>query len=111
MLWAILCNGVMLMSKQRYIVRTYSGCEEKIKKNIEKRIKSAGLESRISRVWLPTREECNTYGLLRRGYRGYGTKWTPEHLLIEMEMDQETRQFILQTIGVVEFVKPRQELQ
>ena len=98
----------MLMSKQRYIVRTYSGCEEKIKKNIEKRIKLAGLESRISRVWLPTREECKTYGLFRRGY---GRKWTPEQLLIEMVMDQETRQFILQTIGVVEFVKPRQELQ
>ncbi|MDW8003161.1 MAG: transcription termination/antitermination NusG family protein, partial [Deltaproteobacteria bacterium] len=42
------------MAKQWYVVHTMSGFEEKVKASIEERVKSKGLEDKISRILIPT---------------------------------------------------------
>jgi transcriptional antiterminator NusG len=89
------------MSKQWYAVHTYAGQEEKIKQNIERRVESLGLDTRISRVLVPTEEESKLRGnkkvIVKR-------KVFPGYVLVEMEMDDETWHFIRQTVGVTGFL-------
>jgi transcriptional antiterminator NusG len=48
------------MEKQWYVVHTYSGYENKVKANLEKRVASMGMEDKIFRVLVPTEEEVET---------------------------------------------------
>ncbi|MBV9866878.1 MAG: transcription termination/antitermination factor NusG [Abitibacteriaceae bacterium] len=89
------------MSKNWYAVHTYAGQEEKIKQNIERRVKAIGLDGRISRVLVPTEEESK----VRAGKKvTVKKKVFPGYVLVEMEMDDETWHFIRQTVGVTGFV-------
>jgi len=45
------------MEKHWYVVHTYSGYENKVKTNLEKRVESMGMEDKIFRVLIPTEEE------------------------------------------------------
>lgn len=45
------------MEKNWYVVHTYSGYENKVKLNLEKRIESMGMEDKIFRVIVPEEEE------------------------------------------------------
>ncbi|MCS6861322.1 MAG: transcription termination/antitermination protein NusG [Abditibacteriales bacterium] len=87
--------------RQWYLVHTYPGQEDKIKTNIERRVKSQGLEERISRVLVPTEEEVKIRGGKRQIVK---RKVFPGYVLIEMEMDKDTWHFIRQTVGVTGFV-------
>ena len=89
------------MSKNWYAVHTYAGQEEKIKQNIERRVKAIGLDDRISRVIVPTEEQTK----VRNGKKvQVKVKPFPGYVLVEMEMDDETWHFIRQTVGVTGFV-------
>jgi transcription termination/antitermination protein NusG len=89
------------MSKHWYAVHTYAGQEEKIKQNIERRVKSVGLDSRIARVLVPTEEESRLRGNKKVTVK---RKVFPGYVLVEMGMDDETWHFIRQTVGVTGFV-------
>lgn len=89
------------MSKNWYAVHTYAGQEEKIKQNIERRVKAIGLDDRIARVLVPTEEESK----VRAGKKvTVKRKVFPGYVLVEMSMDDETWHFIRQTVGVTGFV-------
>jgi transcription termination/antitermination protein NusG len=89
------------MSKHWYAVHTYAGQEEKIKSNIERRVKKTGLDTRITRVLVPMEEEER----MRAGKRvKVKKKIFPGYVLVEMEMDDETWHFIRETVGVTGFV-------
>lgn len=45
------------MSKNWYVVHTYSGYENKVKANLEKRVESMGMEDKIFRVLVPMEEQ------------------------------------------------------
>jgi transcriptional antiterminator NusG len=89
------------MSKQWYAVHTYAGQEEKIKTNLERRLATVGLESRISRVLVPTEEETKMRNNKKVTVK---RKVFPGYVLVEMEMDDETWHFIRQTVGVTGFL-------
>jgi len=89
------------MTKQWYAVHTYAGQEEKIKQNIERRVKKLGLDTRISRVLVPTEEESKLRGNKKVTIK---KKVFPGYVLVEMEMDDETWHFIRETVGVTGFV-------
>src|SRR4028118_575669 len=89
------------MVKQWYAVHTYAGQEEKIKQNIERRVKKLGLDTRISRVLVPTEEESKLRGNKKVTVK---KKVFPGYVLVEMEMDDETWHFIRQTVGVTGFL-------
>lgn len=48
------------MEKRWYVVHTYSGYENKVKANLEKRVESMGMEDKIFRVLVPMEEELVT---------------------------------------------------
>lgn len=89
------------MSKQWYAVHTYAGQEEKIKQNIERRVTSRGLVTRIGQVLVPTEEEERVRGGKRVKVK---KKIFPGYVLVEMEMDDETWHFISETVGVTGFL-------
>jgi len=89
------------MSKHWYAVHTYAGQENKVQQNIERRAAAVGLDSRISRILVPTEEEQRMRGNKRVTVQ---KKVFPGYVLVEMEMDDETWHFIRQTVGVTGFV-------
>ena len=89
------------MAKQWYAVHTYAGQENKVQQNIERRSSAVGLQSRISRVIVPTEKEKR----MRNGKQvEVEKKIFPGYVLIEMEMDDETWHFVRQTVGVTGFL-------
>ena len=45
------------IDKDWYVIHTYSGYENKVKANLERRVESMGMEDKIFRVFVPTEEE------------------------------------------------------
>src|SRR5918997_1040439 len=87
--------------KSWYAVHTYSGHENKVKTNIERRADSLGLKDRISRILVPVEEETRN----RNGRRStIKRKVFPGYVLIEMDLDDQTWYLVKNTIGVTGFV-------
>lgn len=89
------------MEKRWYVVHTYSGYENKVKANLEKRVESMNMQDKIFRVLVPTEEEVvNKDGkkktVLRKVYPGY--------VLVEMIQTDESWYVVRNTPGVTGFV-------
>src|SRR5438045_338287 len=70
-----------------YVIHTYSGYENKVKKNLEHRILSHDISDRIYRVEVPTIEEIEIKGGQRKPVQ---RKIFPGYVLVEMVMDEES---------------------
>ncbi|MBI3909314.1 MAG: transcription termination/antitermination factor NusG [Armatimonadetes bacterium] len=89
------------MTKAWYAVHTYSGHENKVKTNIERRAESLGLRDKISRILVPVEEEQRN----RNGRRtSIKRKVFPGYVLIEMDLNDQTWYLVKNTIGVTGFV-------
>ena len=87
--------------KQWYVIHTYSGHEERVKKNLEQRIKFMDSGSEIIRIVIPTEDEIE----VRSGRRRTVTKKIlPGYVLVEMKMDENTWSIVRNTPGVTGFV-------
>ena len=84
-----------------YVVHTYSGYENKVKKNLEHRILSHDISDRIFRVEVPTVEEIEIKGGQRRPVE---RKIYPGYVLVQMVMDEESWYVVRNTPGVTGFV-------
>jgi len=92
------------MGKQWYVVHTFTGHEDKVKVSIERRAASTGLNDRIGRILVPTEEELRG---TRRGRRQVSKhKIFPGYVIVEMELDDQTRHLVRDTTGVTGFVGP-----
>jgi|WetSurMetagenome_2_1015567.scaffolds.fasta_scaffold193606_1 transcription termination/antitermination protein NusG len=92
------------MAKQWYVVHTFTGHEDKVKVSIERRAASLGLGERVGRILVPTEEELRG---TRRGRRQVSKhKVFPGYVIVEMELDDQTRYLIRATTGVTGFVGP-----
>jgi transcriptional antiterminator NusG len=84
-----------------YVVHCYSGYENKVKKNLEHRIESMGMASRIHEVIVPTEEQIE----LRDGQRRVVERRIyPGYVLVEMILDEESWYVVRNTPGVTGFV-------
>ncbi|MGD8394307.1 MAG: transcription termination/antitermination protein NusG [Candidatus Eiseniibacteriota bacterium] len=89
------------MSKQWYVVHTYSGHENKVKTNLERAIASAGMHEMFGEIIVATEE----FAEMRDGRRTVSKRKTfPSYVLIEMEMCDETRHLVTNVPGVTRFV-------
>ena len=89
------------MSKKWYVVHTYSGHEDKVKNNLLKAIHSAGLEERFGDI-LVAKEE---YVEMKDGKRKTSKRKTfPSYVMIEMDLDDETRHLVQNVPGVTRFI-------
>ncbi|OGO33193.1 MAG: transcription termination/antitermination protein NusG [Chloroflexi bacterium RBG_16_56_11] len=87
--------------KKWYVIHTYSGHEERVKKNLEQRIKFVDSGNEILQVVIPTAEEIEVKGGRRRTVT---RKILPGYVLVEMKMDENTWSIVRNTPGVTGFV-------
>ena len=87
--------------KQWFVIHTYSGYEERVKKNLEQRIKSMDSGDQVFQVVIPTEEEIE----VRNGQRRTVTKKIlPGYVLVEMQMTDQSWNIVRNTPGVTGFV-------
>jgi len=84
-----------------FVVHSYSGFENKVKKNLEQRIETMGMQDKIFRVVVPTEEEVE----IRDGQRRSSRKRVfPGYVLVHMVLDDESWYVVRNTPGVTGFV-------
>ena len=87
--------------KHWYAIHTYSGYEERVKKNLEQRTKFMDSGDEIHQVVIPTEEEIE----VRSGQRRTVTKKIlPGYLLVQMKMSDQSWNLVRNTPGVTGFV-------
>ena len=86
---------------QWYVVHAYSGHEEKVKKNLEKRIESMDMHDKILQVLVPMEDEIE----IKDGKRRHVQKRIfPGYILVRMVMSDESWYVVRNTPGVTSFV-------
>jgi transcriptional antiterminator NusG len=84
-----------------YVIHTYSGYENKVKANLENRIKNLGMEDKIFRVLVPTEESTE----IKDGKKKVTLrKIFPSYVLVEMTMSDDSWYVVRNTPGVTSFV-------
>ncbi len=82
-------------AKRWYAVHTYSGYENKVKKNLEKRVESMNMTEQIFRVVIPEEEETQVKD---------GKAKKQLNVLVELVMTDESWYVVRNTPGVTGFV-------
>jgi transcriptional antiterminator NusG len=94
------------MELKWYVIHTYSGHENKVKKNLDRTIKNAGLEDRFGRIVVATEDIAE----MKDGKRVVSRRKTfPSYVLIEMALDNDTQSLVSGVTGVTRFVGSGQE--
>ncbi len=83
-----------------YAVHTFSGQELNIKKYLEMRIESEGLQDKFGRILIPTKTVTVNGS---RGKRTMTQNMYPAYLIIEMELDELTQHLVTTIQGVTHF--------
>lgn len=84
-----------------YVIHTYSGYEERVKKNLEQRIRFMDSGSEILQVVIPTEDEIE----VKNGQRRTVTKKIlPGYVLVQMKMTDQSWVVVRNTPGVTGFV-------
>ena len=91
-----------------YIIHTYSGQEERVKKNLELRIQSLDMQHKIFQVVVPTEEEIVLKDGKRRPER---KKVFHGYILVQMSLDDESWYAVRNTPGVSGFVSSEDEIE
>jgi len=87
--------------KRWYIVHTYSGHENKVKVNLEKRIEYMNMGEKIFRVEVPQKTVTQLKGGKKQEKE---EKIFPGYVLVEMIMDEDSWYVVRHTAGVTKFV-------
>lgn len=87
--------------KRWYIVHTYSGYENKVKGNLEKRIEYMNMGDKIFRVEVPQKTVTQIKGGRKQEK---DEKIFPGYVLVEMIMDEDSWYVVRHTAGVTKFV-------
>jgi len=84
-----------------YVVHTYSGHEQKAKRHLESAIEVSGFQDRFGRVIVPTEQVTE----MKQGKKSTSTrKFLPSYILVEVELDNESRHLVVSTPGITNFV-------
>ncbi|MBE3587521.1 MAG: transcription termination/antitermination protein NusG [Thermoanaerobacteraceae bacterium] len=90
-----------MSNKQWYVIHTYSGYENKVKANLEKRIESMNMEEKIFRILVPMEDEIE----IKDGRRKVTKKKIfPGYVLVEMILTDDSWYVVRNTPGVTGFV-------
>ena len=83
-----------------YIVQTYSGYENKVKTNLDQRVKHMDMGGKIFEVFIPEEEEIEIHDGQRRTVK---RKLFPGYVLVQMIMDDDSWYVVRNTPGVTGF--------
>lgn len=96
-----------LEAKYWYAVQVASGCEKKVKQNLEQRLQTLDVADRIIQIEIP---QTPTVKLRKDGSRLTGEeKVFPGYVLVRMILDDETWQVVKNTPNVINFVGAEQK--
>jgi transcriptional antiterminator NusG len=84
-----------------YVVHCYSGYEGKVRHNLEQRVETMGMKSKIFDVVIPTEEEIEVKEGKRRTVERHVF---PGYILVQMLMDEDSWYVVRNTPGVTGFV-------
>ncbi|UCH43657.1 MAG: transcription termination/antitermination factor NusG [Dehalococcoidales bacterium] len=87
--------------KNWFVIHTYSGHEERVKKNLEQRIKLMDASEEIGEVVVPTEDEVEVKSGQRRTV---AKKILPGYVLVQMKMSDNNWNIVRNTPGVTGFV-------
>jgi len=87
--------------KTWFVIHTYSGHEERVKKNLEQRVKFMDSGGEVSQVVIPTEDEIEVKNGQRRTV---AKKILPGYVLIQMKMSDQSWRIVRNTPGVTGFV-------
>ncbi len=88
-------------NRKWYVVHSYSGYEQKVKKNLEHRVESMGVKDKVFRVIVPTEEAIEFKNGQKRVVE---RRIFPGYILVEMILDEESWYVVRNTPGVTGFV-------
>ena len=90
-----------------YAVQVASGCEKRVKTNLEQRIHTLDVADRILQVQIP---QAQTVKIRKDGSRLHGQeKVFPGYVLVQMIMDDDAWQAVKNTPNVINFVGAEQK--
>ncbi|MEK7263552.1 MAG: transcription termination/antitermination protein NusG [Bacteroidota bacterium] len=84
-----------------YVIHCVTGTEQKVKALIEKRASEEGFSERVLSVFVPSEK---VFEMHEGKKRSKVKTFLPGYLLVELRLDNKTRDFILQTPSVLNFV-------
>ena len=88
-------------TRRWYVVHTYSGYENKVKANLERKVQSMGLENQIFEVIIPLKDEVEK----KEGTEKVTQKKIfPGYVLVNMVVNEKTWYDVRNTDGVTGFV-------
>jgi transcriptional antiterminator NusG len=91
----------MESEKNWYVIHTYSGYENKVKANLEKKVHSMAMENEIFRVLVPMEDEVE----IKDGKKKISKKKVfPGYVLVEMIVNDKSWYVVRNTPGVTGFV-------
>ena len=86
--------------KDWFVIHTYSGQEDRVKKNLEQRIKFMDSENEVFQIVIPTEDEIEVRGGRRRTVT---KKILPGYVLVQMKMTDQSWDVVRNTPGVTGF--------
>lgn len=89
------------MEKSWYVIHTYSGYENKVKTNLEKRMESMNMEDEIFQILVPMEDELKVKDGKQKVAK---RKVFPGYVLIQMVMTDDSWYVVRNTTGVTGFV-------
>ncbi len=89
------------MSKEWYVVHTYTGYEMKAKQNLEDRVKQLGKEDAFGEILVPTE---NIVELVKGKKKESKRKFFPGYILVNMDLNEETWYIVKNTPKITGFV-------
>lgn len=97
----IVGEALRIMEKSWYVIHTYSGYENKVKTNLEKRVESMNVGDKIFRILVPMEDEVE----IKDGKKKLAKrKVFPGYVLVEMFLTDDSWYVVRNTPGVTGFV-------
>lgn len=90
------------MEKNWYVVHTYSGYENRVKANLEKRVETMGMQDKIFRVIVAEHEEIDVKEDGKK--KAVMRKIFPGYVLVELIMTDDAWYVVRNTPGVTGFI-------
>jgi len=91
------------MAKKWYIVHTQTGFEDRVKTNLENRLKASPIKEQVSQILIPTEKVSE----IRDGKKKISErKVFPGYIFIEMELTEESWYLVRNTQGITGFIGP-----
>ncbi len=91
----------MMEEKRWYVIHTYSGYENKVSANLERKVHSLGMENEIFRIVIPMENEVEVKDGKKRSVQ---RKVFPGYVLVEMIVNDRSWYAVRNTPGVTGFV-------